>query len=128
MKSPLEYDATITIRSLYSRNYINCLVIGQTSNDVLTKYIGKNSNIDGVQVNFDLLIAAGFKKLLLHEEELQGLTTMDIVNFKLDSREDKTYSEEISTIMKPGRNLNEYFENNDKKSEKYSKKTIFTSS
>ena len=47
---------------------LNCLVLGQTSDVIFTKYIGKESEIDGVQVEFDQLTVAGFKKLLLREE------------------------------------------------------------
>ncbi|PKC12532.1 hypothetical protein RhiirA5_411704 [Rhizophagus irregularis] len=75
---------------------LNCLVLGQTSNDVITKCIGENSVIDGVQVNFDLLTVADFKNLLLCEKELQGLTTMNIWKVELDhkSLKDKIYTED----------------------------------
>src|SRR5581483_8824759 len=66
---------------------LNCLVLGQTSDVIFTKYIGKESGIDGVQVKFDQLTVAGFKKLLLHEEQLKGITNMDL--FKVDSKKVK---------------------------------------
>ena len=103
---------------------LNCLVLGQTSDDVFTSYIGENSDIGNVQVNFNKLTVGGFKKILLREEELKGITKMDLfkVELKLDSLENKTYTkDEISTIgtkMASGRNLKEYFENNDETPEK----------
>ena len=90
---------------------LNCLVLGQTSDVIFTKYIGEESKIDDVQVKFDQLTVAGFKKLLLREEQLKGITNMDLlkVELKLDSLENKTYTkDEISTIgtkMVPGRPL-----------------------
>ena len=107
---------------------LSCLVLGHTSDDIFTKYIGEESKIDGVQVKFDQLTVAGFKKLLLHEKQLKGITNMDLlkVELKLDSLENKTYTkDEISTIgtkMLPGRILKEYFEDNDKQPEKKPKK------
>ena len=103
---------------------LNCLVLGQTSDLIFTQYIGEESKIDGIQVKFDQLTVSGFKKLLLREEQLKGITNMDLlkVELKLDSLENKTYTkDEISTIstkMVPGRKLKEYFEDNDKKPEK----------
>src|ERR1043165_4391866 len=63
---------------------LNCLVLGQTSDDIFTKYIGEESKIDGVQVKFDQLTVTGFKKLLFHEEQLKGIINMDL--FKVDSK------------------------------------------
>src|SRR5581483_7933115 len=103
---------------------LNCLVLGRTSDVIFTMYIGEESKIDGVQVTFDQLTVAGFKKLLFHEEQLKGIINMDLlkVELKLDSLENKTYTkDEISTIgtkMLPGRILKEYFEDNDKQPEK----------
>src|SRR5581483_5046107 len=103
---------------------LNCLVLGRTSDVIFTKYIGEESKIDGVQVKFDQLTVAGFKKLLLHEKQLKGITNMDLlkVELKLDSLENKIYTKDkISTIgkeMVPGRKLKIYFEDNDKKPEK----------
>src|SRR5581483_5087015 len=103
---------------------LNCLILGQTSDDIFTKYIGEESKIDGVQVTFDQLTVAGFKKLLFHEEQLKGITNMDLlkVELNLDSLENKTYTkDDISTIgtkMLPGCILKGYFEDNDKQPEK----------
>jgi hypothetical protein len=74
------------------------LVLGRTSDNVITKYIGEESEIDGVQVEFDQLTVAGFKKLLLHEELLGGITNMDL--WKVDGK--KVNEEE--------NNLNEFTE------------------
>ena len=97
---------------------LNCFVLGQTSNDVITKYIGENSEINGVQVKFNRLTVTGFKKLLLLEEELKGLTTMDIWKVELDIKSINDYTEDEiksrSTKMEPGFELKEYFNNNDK--------------
>ncbi|GET63933.1 hypothetical protein GLOIN_2v1808787 [Rhizophagus irregularis DAOM 181602=DAOM 197198] len=71
---------------------LNCLVLGQTSNDVITKCIGENSVID----------------------ELQGLNTMNIWKVKLDykSLKDKIYTEDeiknLGTKMEPMYELKEY--------------------
>ncbi|PKY51944.1 hypothetical protein RhiirA4_546864 [Rhizophagus irregularis] len=99
---------------------LNCLVLGRTSNDIITKYIGENSKIGSVLVNFDQLTVAGFKKLLLREE-LQELATMDIwkVELDLESLKDKIYTENeirnIGTRMESIYELKEYFNDYDKK-------------
>ncbi|CAB4426183.1 unnamed protein product [Rhizophagus irregularis] len=77
---------------------LNCLVLGRTSNDIITKYIGENSKI-----------------------ELQELATMDIwkVELDLESLKDKIYTENeirnIGTRMESIYELKEYFNDYDKK-------------
>ncbi|CAB4482291.1 unnamed protein product [Rhizophagus irregularis] len=99
---------------------LNCLELGQTSNEVITMCIGKYSEINGVRVNSDVLTVANFKKLLLDEKELQGLTKMDIWKVELDlkSFKDTIYTEDeikkMGTMMEPAYVLKEYF-NDDKK-------------
>ena len=100
---------------------LNCLVLGRTSDDIFTKYIGKESRIDGVQVEFDQLTVAGFKKLLLREEQLKGITNMDLlkVELKLDSLENKIYKineiKDLGVIMESMYEFKEYFNDDDKK-------------
>lgn len=104
---------------------LNCLIAGQTSNNIFTKYIGEESEVDGVQVKFDQLSVAGFKKLLLRENQLKSITDMDLLKVELDlkSLKDKTYTkgEKLGTMMEPLYDLKEYFENNDEKPDKMPK-------
>ena len=104
---------------------LNCLVLGRTSKDVITTYIGEYSEINGVKVNSDDLTVASFKKLLLCEEELQGLTKMDIWKVELDlkSFKDTIYTEDeikkIGTMMEPAYVLKEYFNDDQKPKPNY---------
>ncbi|RGB28360.1 hypothetical protein C1646_673286 [Rhizophagus diaphanus] len=99
---------------------LNCLVLERTSKDVITTYIGEYSEINGVQVNSDALTVASFKKLLLCEEELQGLAKMDIWKVELDlkSFKDTIYTKDeikkIGTMMEPAYALKEYFKDDKK--------------
>ncbi|CAB4475977.1 unnamed protein product [Rhizophagus irregularis] len=104
---------------------LNCLVLGRTSKDVITTYIGEYSEINGVKVNSDDLTVASFKKLLLCEEELQGLTKMDIWKVELDlkSFKDTIYTEDeikkIGTMMESAYVLKEYFQDDKKPKPNY---------
>ena len=97
---------------------LNCLVLGQTSDLIFTQYIGEESKIDGIQVKFDQLTVSGFKKLLLREEQLKGITNMDLykVELSLSSLKNKIYKineiKDLGVIMESMYEFKEYLNDN----------------
>ncbi|EXX66432.1 hypothetical protein RirG_123830 [Rhizophagus irregularis DAOM 197198w] len=105
---------------------LNCLVSEQTPNDILNVPIGKSFTREGkVNIKFTDMTVANFKEQLYRTKEVKeaNITKMNIykVELELDSLEDdKTYTKDDinGTIMKPGHDLNEYFNDAGKKPKK----------
>jgi hypothetical protein len=102
----------------------NCLISGQTPDDIFNVPIGEFfNNKQDITIKFIDMTVANLKEQLLHRDEINQakITKMNIwkAEIELDSLEDnKTYTEkeikDISTTMKPGYNLNNYFDNDKK--------------
>jgi hypothetical protein len=113
---------------------LNCLISGQTPNDIFNVPIGKFfTNNQDITIQFIDMTVANLKEQLLRTYEINEakITKMNIwkAEIELDSLEDdKIYNEKdfknISTTMKPGYNLNKYFDN-DKKMPKKNHLHIF---
>ena len=105
---------------------LNCLVSEQTPNDILNVPIGESFTSEGkVNIKFTDMTVANFKEQLYRTKEVKeaNITKMNIykVELELDSLEDnKTYTKDDinGTIMKPGHDLNEYFNDAEKKPKK----------
>jgi hypothetical protein len=103
---------------------LNCLISGQTPNDVFNVSIGEFfTNDQNITIQFITMTVANLKEQLLRTYEINAakITKMNIwkAEIELNSLEDnKIYNEkeikDISTTMKPGFNLNEYFDNDKK--------------
>ncbi|PKB98129.1 hypothetical protein RhiirA5_465643 [Rhizophagus irregularis] len=105
---------------------LNCLVSEQTPNDILNVPIGESFTSERkVNIKFTDMNVANFKEQLYRTKEVKkaNITKMNIykVELELDSLEDdKTYTKDDinGTIMKPGHDLNEYFNDAEKKPKK----------
>ena len=105
---------------------LNCLISEQTPNDILNVPISEFFTSEGkVDIKFTDMTVANFKEQLYRTKEVKeaNITKMNIykVELKLDSLEDnKSYTEDDinGTIMKPGCDLNEYFNDAEKKPKK----------
>jgi hypothetical protein len=115
---------------------LNCLISGKTPNDIFNVPIGEFfTNNQDITIQIIDMTVANLKEQLLRTYEINKakITKMYIwkaeIEIELDSLEDnKIYTEKdikgISTTMKPGYNLNEYFDN-DKKMPKKNHLHIF---
>jgi hypothetical protein len=73
---------------------LNCLILGHDTRNIFNMPVGKNSKINGVDIEFEYLTVANFKDILFGREELQGLTAMNIWKVELGHLEISNFSTE----------------------------------
>jgi hypothetical protein len=106
---------------------LNCLILGQATNNIFNIPVGKSSTINGVNIKFKNLTVANFKDYLFNRKELRGITAMNIWKLEIEYQNIKNFPTEdhIKNHDKskkvddnPMLNFNEYYNNKDKKPKK----------
>jgi hypothetical protein len=106
---------------------LNCLVLGQDIRNGFNIPFGETYKLNGVDIKFKDLTVSNFKDVLFSRKELHGITAMNIWKVEIESKDIMKFSTEddIKNQVKskmmddnPMMNLNEYYNDEDKKPKK----------